>query len=43
MVSDDDAKMIMERGRGRFEKINWPVYDSIHQKFIAIGKYQVKF
>ncbi|XP_054721306.1 neuroligin-4, X-linked-like isoform X2 [Uloborus diversus] len=26
-----------ERGRGRYEKMNWPIYDSVHQKYIAIA------
>lgn len=36
-ASEDEGKMITERGRGRFEKISWPVYDSVHQRYIAVA------
>ncbi|GBN84811.1 hypothetical protein AVEN_40879-1 [Araneus ventricosus] len=38
VVEENEGKSSNERGRGRFEKINWPVYDSIHQKYIALGE-----
>ncbi|CAL1267457.1 unnamed protein product [Larinioides sclopetarius] len=37
IVEENEGKPSNERGRGRYEKINWPVYDSIHQKYIALA------
>ncbi|XP_035217282.1 neuroligin-2-like [Stegodyphus dumicola] len=36
-AAEEDGKITSERGRGRFEKIVWPLYDSVHQKYIAIA------
>ncbi|KAG8199767.1 hypothetical protein JTE90_000860 [Oedothorax gibbosus] len=34
---EGEGKPSSERGRGRFEKTVWPLYDSAHQKYIAIA------
>ncbi|XP_042909755.1 neuroligin-4, X-linked isoform X1 [Parasteatoda tepidariorum] len=34
---EEEGKSGGERGRGRYEKINWPLYDSVHQKYIALA------
>lgn len=36
VVHDVDAP---ERTRGRFERFIWPLYDSINQKYLSLGKY----
>lgn len=41
MVHDVDMP---EKTRGRFERFVWPLYDSVNQKYLALGEYlTVKF